>query len=117
MTNYLDHGTSLHFQGLQNKGDLSSSDGAPYITQLPIPPGGMFRYVINVGAQTGTFFYHLQSTVADQIWGFGPIIVEDGPELLANHPEYYHFWDNTIMLSQCWHTPIDELLKVHICQF
>ncbi|XP_035707278.1 laccase-2 [Folsomia candida] len=111
VTNNLDHGIALHFHGLRNYGE-SFSDGVPYITQEPIPPGGVFRYTINIGYQTGTFLYHLQSSVADQIWGFGPIIIEDGPELLANQPAYYHFWDHVLILSQCWHTAMSKLFKL-----
>jgi FtsP/CotA-like multicopper oxidase with cupredoxin domain len=113
VTNKLDHPIALHFHGLRNYGD-SYSDGVPYTTQEPIPVGGVFRYVIRIGLQTGTFMYHLQSSLADQIWAFGPLIIEDGPELLVNHKEYYHFWDEVIILSQNWHIPVQDILKVII---
>lgn len=52
--NLLPESTTIHWHGLILP---NAMDGAAYITQAPIPPGGLFVYEFTI-RQAGTFFYH-----------------------------------------------------------
>jgi FtsP/CotA-like multicopper oxidase with cupredoxin domain len=107
VVNQLDHGISLHCHGLRNYGS-PEADGVPHVTQELIPPGTVFRYVLRIGFQSGTFLYHLHNGL-DSVWAVGPLIIEDGVELLLPFKEYSYIFEYTFILSQCWHKSIKSL--------
>ncbi|XP_070545387.1 uncharacterized protein [Ptychodera flava] len=107
MTNDL---TTMHWHGMYQI-RTPWSDGVPFITECPIPPGGTYVYIF-AAIPAGTFWYH--SHVGDQISGgmVGPLIVyeEDEP-----NQKYYDFnlhdlrnepplpeYDQFIMLLADW---------------
>jgi FtsP/CotA-like multicopper oxidase with cupredoxin domain len=61
--NALPESTSLHWHGLEVP---IEQDGVPYISQKPVPPGGMHTYEFTVH-QEGTFFYHAHSAMQEMI--------------------------------------------------
>jgi len=70
--NELKEGTSLHWHGvyLPNK-----EDGVPYLTQLPIPPGGTHTYRFPI-IQNGTHWYHSHSGTQEQLGMYGSLILK-----------------------------------------
>jgi CopA family copper-resistance protein len=69
--NHLKESTSLHWHGvfLPNK-----EDGVPYLTQMPIEPGGTYTYRFPI-IQTGTHWYHSHSGLQEQIGMYGSFIM------------------------------------------
>lgn len=69
--NELKETTSLHWHGLflPNK-----EDGVPWLTQIPIPPGGTHLYRFPV-IQHGTHWYHSHSGLQEQIGMYGSMIL------------------------------------------
>lgn len=73
--NSLPEPTTIHWHGLRVPNDM---DGAPGVTQPPVPPGGEFTYDF-VLRDAGTYWYHPHSESAAQV-GFGlygPLVVTD----------------------------------------
>ncbi len=68
--NGLPESTSLHWHGLEVPLD---QDGVPYISQKPVPPGGVHSYEFTVH-QEGTFFYHAHSAMQEMIGLIGMFI-------------------------------------------
>jgi FtsP/CotA-like multicopper oxidase with cupredoxin domain len=68
--NGLPESTSMHWHGLEVP---IEQDGVPFISQLPIPPGGSFNYEFTVH-QEGTFFYHAHSAMQEMIGLIGMFI-------------------------------------------
>ncbi|MGB2626540.1 MAG: copper oxidase [Candidatus Acidiferrum sp.] len=68
--NGLPESTSMHWHGLEVP---IEQDGVPFISQLPIPPGGSFDYEFTVH-QEGTFFYHAHSAMQEMIGLIGMFI-------------------------------------------
>lgn len=71
--------TSLHWHGIfvPNK-----EDGVPYLTQMPIAPGGTYTYRFPI-IQNGTHWYHSHSGMQEQIGMYGSFIIHkrsDDPE-------------------------------------
>ena len=73
--NSLPEETTIHWHGLRVPNNM---DGAPGMTQAPVPSGGEFRYEFVV-RDAGTYWYHPHVNSAAQVgWGlYGPIVVED----------------------------------------
>jgi FtsP/CotA-like multicopper oxidase with cupredoxin domain len=73
--NSLPEPTTIHWHGLRVPNDM---DGAPGMTQQPVPPGGTFRYEF-VLRDAGTYWYHPHVDSSAQVgWGlYGPIVVTD----------------------------------------
>ena len=90
-TNKVSEDTSIHWHGMRLPNNM---DGAPGLTQDPIPAGGTFTYDYIVN-DAGTFWYHPHINSAAQVgWGlYGPIVVED-----PNDPDVFGD-DLVVMLS------------------
>ncbi|XP_070546847.1 uncharacterized protein [Ptychodera flava] len=84
--------TTMHWHGMYQKG-TPCSDGVPYITQYPTPPGSNYLYTFQA-IPAGTFWYHSHgaSQISDGM--IGPLIVyeEDEP-----NKKYYDFSLNDIL--------------------
>ncbi|XP_051181293.1 laccase-19 [Lolium perenne] len=66
--NRLPHGLTIHWHGVRQIRSCWS-DGAGFVTECPIPPGGNHVYRFNVTGQVGTLWWHahvtcLRATVA-----------------------------------------------------
>jgi manganese oxidase len=68
--NRLPESTSIHWHGLEIP---IEQDGAPWISQKPVPPGGTFTYEFTVH-QEGTFFYHAHGAMQEMIGQIGLLI-------------------------------------------
>jgi manganese oxidase len=72
--NRLPESTTVHWHGLEIP---IEQDGAPWISQKPIPPDEKFTYEFTVH-QEGTFFYHAHSAMQEMLGQIG---------LFIAHPE------------------------------
>jgi len=75
LVNQLDQPTVVHFHGMTVP---NSQDGVPYITQLPIMPGGYGTYQFTVRNPPGLYIYHSHFNSTEQVSSglFGAIVVE-----------------------------------------
>jgi manganese oxidase len=69
--NRLPEPTSMHWHGLEIPNNM---DGAPGISQDPIPPGGQFAYEFTLH-QNGTFFYHPHQAMQEMFGMIGAFIM------------------------------------------
>lgn len=81
--------TVIHWHGLIVP---NPEDGVPYVTQLPIPPGGSYHYHFKL-IQAGTFWMHSHYQLQEQQLMAAPLIIKD-----PNDP--YKNAKNVIMLLQ-----------------
>ena len=84
--NELPEATSVHWHGMILPNVM---DGAGYITQAPIPPGGDYAYEFDV-RQAGTYFYHTHTRLDRQqsLGLYGALIIaprEAQADLRADH--------------------------------
>ena len=79
--NSLPEPTTIHWHGLRVSNQM---DGAPGVTQDPIPAGGEFRYEFTL-RDAGTYWYHPHVDSSAQVGRglYGAILVED-PHEFAN---------------------------------
>lgn len=79
LDNQLPAGTTIHWHGVRLP---NAMDGAPHVTQNPVPPGGIFDYEFTA-RDPGTYFFH--SHVGTQLDRglYGSLIVEDPYEQLS----------------------------------
>lgn len=70
--NQLKTGTSVHWHGIILPWAM---DGVAYLTQAPIPPGGVFHYQFTL-KQAGTYWYHSHFGMQQQQGLYGPIIID-----------------------------------------
>ena len=69
--NHLPEPTSMHWHGFEIPNNM---DGAPGISQDPIPPGGRFVYEFTLH-QNGTFFYHPHQAMQEMFGMIGTFIM------------------------------------------
>ena len=76
--NSLPEQTTIHWHGVRVPNDM---DGAPGMTQPPVPSGGEFRYEF-VMRDAGTYWYHPHMNSSEQVGRglYGPIVVNDPAE-------------------------------------
>lgn len=74
--NLLNEETSLHWHGLFLPNRM---DGVPYMTQMPIKPGGTYLYRFSI-VQHGTHWYHSHSKLQEQIGMYGAFIMNKREE-------------------------------------
>ncbi len=65
--------TVIHWHGLI---DPNNQDGVPYVTQLPIPPGGQYHYDFKL-KQSGTYWMHSHYGFQIQQLLSAPLIITD----------------------------------------
>ncbi|XP_067947625.1 uncharacterized protein [Watersipora subatra] len=73
--NLLTDSATIHWHGLTQR-NTQWSDGAPYISQCPIPPHTSFTYKF-VAEHAGTFWYHSHLDMQRMDGLFGALIVHD----------------------------------------
>ena len=69
--NHLPEPTSMHWHGFEIPFDM---DGAPGLSQEPIPPGGRFTYEFTLH-QEGTYFYHSHMAMQEMMGMIGGFIM------------------------------------------
>ena len=69
--NHLPEPTSMHWHGFEIPFDM---DGAPGLSQDPIPPGGRFVYEFTLH-QEGTYFYHSHMAMQEMMGMIGAFIM------------------------------------------
>ena len=74
--NELKEETSLHWHGLFLPNRM---DGVPFLTQMPIKPGGSYLYKFPI-IQHGTHWYHSHSGLQEQIGMYGMFIMKKRAE-------------------------------------
>ncbi len=75
VANDLDVATSVHWHGIRLP---NAMDGVAGLTQVPIKPGGTFRYQFTP-PDAGTFWYHSHINAHEQVGRglYGPLIIEE----------------------------------------
>ena len=71
VNNHLPEPTSMHWHGFEIPFDM---DGAPGLSQDPIPPGGQFVYEFTLH-QEGTYFYHSHMAMQEMMGMIGAFIM------------------------------------------
>jgi manganese oxidase len=69
--NHLPEPTAMHWHGFEIPFDM---DGAPGLSQEPIPPGGRFTYEFTL-RQEGTYFYHSHMAMQEMMGMIGAFIM------------------------------------------
>lgn len=69
--NHLPEPTAMHWHGFEIPFDM---DGAPGLSQEPIPPGGRFTYEFTLH-QEGTYFYHSHMAMQEMMGMIGAFIM------------------------------------------
>lgn len=80
---------AIHWHGLILPND---QDGIPYVTQLPIPPGGSMHYHFPL-LQSGTYWMHSHQGFHEQALMAAPLIINDPSD------QYKDYKSITIMLQ------------------
>ncbi|KAJ5884713.1 conidial pigment biosynthesis oxidase Abr1/brown 1 [Penicillium taxi] len=94
--------TGIHWHGLHQY-MTGYMDGAPGVTQCPIPPGKKMRYEVNVN-QTGTYWYHSHKMGQYPDGLRGPLVVKEP------NPGFEYDDEFTITLSDWYHQQMTPLL-------
>ena len=98
--NHLNMGTAVHWHGVIVPWAM---DGVAYLTQAPIPPGGVYHYQFTLH-QSGTYWYHAHAGMQQQQGLYGAIIID------PKHPRYQVNHDDVIMLSDWSNTDPDQIM-------
>ncbi|KAL1836974.1 hypothetical protein VTJ49DRAFT_4424 [Mycothermus thermophilus] len=98
-----EEGTSIHWHGFLQR-DTSWEDGAPGVTQCPIPPKKSYRYEF-VADLYGTTWYHAHYSAQYTAGIVGPIVVH-GPT-----SQKYDIDLGPIMLSDWYHKEYFSIVK------
>ncbi|KAJ7275850.1 Cu-oxidase-domain-containing protein [Mycena rebaudengoi] len=69
--------TSIDFDGIFFDTPNAFNEGTPFVTTCPIPPGLSYTYVLPLGSQTGTYWYHSQLSMQYADGLRGPLIIYD----------------------------------------
>ena len=80
-TNHIDWPTTVHWHGLRLD---NASDGVPGVTQVPVPPGGVFTYTLRF-PDAGIYWYHPhhREDVLQDLGLYGNIVAR------SPRPDYY----------------------------
>ncbi|KAJ7799873.1 laccase subfamily 2 [Mycena olivaceomarginata] len=101
--------TTLDFDGIFFDTPNAFNEGTPFVTTCPIGPGASYTYVLPLGQQTGTYWYHSQLSMQYADGLRGPLIIYDPEDPQA------HLYDvddeSTIwFISDWWHNATLSLL-------
>ena len=102
--NHLDVPTTIHWHGIIPPWRM---DGVPMVSQLPIPPGGVFHYKFTLH-QYGTYWYHSHYKLQEQEGQYGAIIIDPPKPKIKFDKQFVLLlgdWNNT------WGTSIFNDLK------
>ncbi|KAJ7236237.1 Cupredoxin [Mycena rebaudengoi] len=101
--------TTIDFDGIFFDTPNIYNEGSPFVTTCPIPPGLSYTYVLPLGSQTGSYWYHSQLSMQYADGLRGPLIIYDKDDPQKN---LYDVDDeNTIwFLSDWWHNKTIAML-------
>lgn len=101
--------TTVSFDGLFQTTANSYDEGTAFVTTCPIAPGASYTYEVDLGTQTGTFWYHSELSVQYVDGLRGPLIVYDPAD---PHRRLYDVDDLTtlLQLGDWWQTSSLPLL-------
>ncbi|EPS45179.1 hypothetical protein H072_836 [Dactylellina haptotyla CBS 200.50] len=100
-----DQNVTVHWHGLTQR-TAPFSDGAPQVSQWPIPPGHYFDYEIHPDfGDAGTYFYHSHVDL-QAITATGALIVED-----SRQPPYRYHSDRIFQLGDYYNKTDDTIIK------
>jgi FtsP/CotA-like multicopper oxidase with cupredoxin domain len=92
--------TAIHWHGFpQHKTQFM--DGAPYVTQCPIPFGAKFRYAFHAEDE-GTHFYHSHAGHQKANGIYGALIVRTPHENHPNEKLYDHDLPDHLIVASDW---------------
>ena len=91
LRNALGEHSSIHWHGVRGP---NAMDGVPYLTQLPVQPGGEFAYRFTP-PDAGTYFFHPHCNTATQMGRglLGALIVDDPNEIWS---------DDVVLILKDW---------------
>lgn len=112
VTNNLSEPSSLHWHGIRQNGS-NWMDGAPGISQCPVPPGRSFLYDFIVDGQYGTYMYYSHRGVQRNDASFGPIIVHSTEEAEFQQ-KYGYTQDQVIVLQDHYHRMSEDYLAKYL---
>lgn len=92
--------TSIHWHGILQK-KTQFMDGAPYVTQCPIPFGEKFRYAFHVEDE-GTHFYHSHAGHQKANGIYGALIVRAPNDTNPNAGLYDFDLTHHLILGADW---------------
>jgi FtsP/CotA-like multicopper oxidase with cupredoxin domain len=98
-TNHLPDSTAIHWHGIRLD---NSSDGAPGLTQPPIPPGGKFTYQIRF-PDAGIYWYHahVREDIQQDFGLYGNIVVRSADSTMPPaHREEFLMLDDVLVGEQ-----------------
>ncbi|KAJ7264196.1 laccase subfamily 2 [Mycena rebaudengoi] len=103
--------TSIDFDGIFFDTPNAYNEGTPFVTTCPIPPNSSYTYVLPLGSQTGTYWYHSQLSMQYADGLRGPLIIYDKND---PHKALYDVDDeNTIwFVSDWWHNKSINMLEL-----
>ncbi|KAJ7775765.1 multi-copper oxidase [Mycena maculata] len=104
-----EEGTSIHWHGLPLP-HTPFYDGAPGISQCPIPPGQTLLYNFTLGGWTGTTWWHGHMGMQHSDGLFGPLIVHAPQERTSHHYDA----DHVLTLYDVYHTSAAVLLDDYL---
>ncbi|KAF7356197.1 Laccase 2 [Mycena venus] len=105
--------TTLDFDGIFFDTPNSFNEGTPFVTTCPFGPNVSYTYVLPLGEQTGTYWYHSQLSMQYADGLRGPLIIYD-----PNDPQA-HLYDvddeSTIwFISDWWHNSTLPMLQSYL---
>lgn len=103
-----DKDTSIHWHGMfQN--DTNNMDGAPMVTQCPIPPGASFTYNFTVN-QNGTYWYHCHTNACYPDGYRQALIVHDKDAYFDDMYEE----EFTLTMSDWYHELVEDITFISV---
>ena len=109
LVNQLPHGVTIHWHGVRQ---LRScwADGAGYVTECPVPPGGNRTYRFDVAGQVGTLWWHAHVTcLRASIHGAIVVRPKDG-----RYPFPTPAKDVPIVIGEWWQLDLVDLDRRHV---
>ena len=106
VTNQLVNYTTVHWHGMLQKNGDNNMDGVPFVSQVPIPPGGTYVYNFTTDG-SGTFWYHSHSLNQYVDGVLGALIVRSPAEL-----EIYN--DRFLLLKDYYRNEVNTYFATYL---
>ncbi|KAJ7117430.1 Cu-oxidase-domain-containing protein [Mycena epipterygia] len=105
--------TSIDFDGVLIDTPNVYNEGSPFVTTCPFGPGASYTYVLPLGNQTGTFWYHSQLSMQYADGLRAPLVIYDPADPLAH---LYDVDDESTILTVAdwWHNSSVPLLASYV---
>ncbi|KAJ7464445.1 Cu-oxidase-domain-containing protein [Mycena latifolia] len=102
--------TTLDFDGIFFDAPNNYNEGSPFVTTCPVGPNASYTYVLPLGEQTGSYWYHSQLSMQYADGLRGPLIIYDPHDPQAH---LYDVDDETTIwfISDWWHNSTIPMLE------